>query len=518
MSWQLGAFSLLAVGLLGGFGWYERSRPDARIVALVGTLAAFAALGRIAFAAVPNVKPTTDIVLIAGFSLGGAPGYVVGAVAALSSNFFFGQGPWTPWQMAGWGVIGIAGALLARITRRRIGRFPLACLSFVLGFAFTALQDVGDWVTYSDHSLVQLGVFVGKGLGFDLLHASGCFGFAVLFGPGLISALSRFRARIQVDWLPRADSVASHIRSGAPLALTAGLVAALGAGVGMPSRASAAAPGRPAHHGSPIHYLLRAENPDGGFGMAPGVSSNTLATGWATLALADAGVSPRAVVSSAGRNPLQYLARTLRSERGAGDVERTTLAVAAAGRGFAGFAPLRRELRRLVGRDGSINQQTNLTAFGVLAMRAAGLRVPLRTIVWLAHQQDADGGFNFATRGGASDIDDTGAALTALAPFGRTPVTRRAAAFIRSRQNRDGGFGYQRGAASNAQSTAFAISGLIAAGAVPARLHRGGAPSPIQYLRSLIQPDGAVLYSRGNSQTPVWVTTQAEIALAGKTL
>ncbi len=73
MSWQAASFGILALGLLAGFAWYERGRPDARIVALVGTLAAFAALGRIAFAAVPNVKPTTDIVLIAGYALGGDP-------------------------------------------------------------------------------------------------------------------------------------------------------------------------------------------------------------------------------------------------------------------------------------------------------------------------------------------------------------------------------------------------------------------------------------------------------------
>ena len=126
MSWQLAAFAILGVGLLAGFAWYERSKPDARIVALVGTLAAFGALGRIAFAAVPNVKPTTDIVLISGYALGGGPGFVVGAVAALTSNFFFGQGPWTPWQMAGWGATGIIGAGLATVTRGRIGRWPLA--------------------------------------------------------------------------------------------------------------------------------------------------------------------------------------------------------------------------------------------------------------------------------------------------------------------------------------------------------------------------------------------------------
>jgi len=161
VSWQLAAGALLALALAAGFAWFERSRPDARVVALVATLAAFAALGRIAFAALPNVKPTTDIVLISGYALGAAPGFVVGALAGLSSNFFFGQGPWTPWQMAGWAVAGLIGAWLALVTRRRadrrpLGRWPLAIVCAAVGFGFTVLQDVGDWVTYSDHSAAQL--------------------------------------------------------------------------------------------------------------------------------------------------------------------------------------------------------------------------------------------------------------------------------------------------------------------------------------------------------------------------
>src|SRR5690606_13561153 len=94
MSWQLASFTLLAAALAAGFAWYERSRPSARVLALVGTLAALAVLGRVAFAPVPNIKPTTDIVLLSGYVLGGAPGFAVGAVAALASNLFFTQGPW----------------------------------------------------------------------------------------------------------------------------------------------------------------------------------------------------------------------------------------------------------------------------------------------------------------------------------------------------------------------------------------------------------------------------------------
>ncbi len=502
MTWQLGAFTLLATGLLAGFVWYERSRPDARIVALVGTLAAFAALGRIAFAAVPNIKPTTDIVLISGYALGGAPGYVVGAVAALTSNFFFGQGPWTPWQMAGWGAVGVAGAIVALVTARRLGRVTLAIVCSVAGFLFTALQDVGDWITYSDHSLPQLAVYVGKGIGFDLVHAVGCFGFAMLFGPSLIRALDRFTTRIQVTWLPRAGPLAP--------ALVAVVAATALTGTGATGQARAAV-----HRGSPVSYLERAQNADGGFGMSPGDGSDTMVSGWSALALAAGSARPALILT------VRYLKATVRTETGAGAVERTVLAASMlpstdihdfGGRNLAAA------LRGSVKADGSIGDQTNLTAFGILAMRLAGFRVGARTVDWLVRQQDGDGGFNFDTRGGESDVDDTGSVLQALAGTHEPTVIRRAAAFIRRAQNRDGGFGYQQGAASNAQSTAFAISGLRAESIRPRNWHGHGAPSPLAYLRSLIRPDGAVDYARGNAQTPVWVTAEAEIALSGHSL
>ena len=80
MSWELASFLILGAVLLAGFAWYERSRPPSQVVALVAALAALAIAGRIAFAAFPNVKPTTDIVIFAGYALGGAPGFAVGAL------------------------------------------------------------------------------------------------------------------------------------------------------------------------------------------------------------------------------------------------------------------------------------------------------------------------------------------------------------------------------------------------------------------------------------------------------
>jgi energy-coupling factor transport system substrate-specific component len=507
VSWQLAAFGVLVVGLIAGFAWYERTKPDARIVALVGTLAAFAALGRIAFAAIPNVKPTTDIVLIAGFALGGAPGYVVGAVAALTSNFFFGQGPWTPWQMAGWGLVGIAGALLARGTRGRIGPASLAANSLVIGLAFTALQDFGDWVTYSDHSLGQLDVYVGKGVGFDLIHACGCFAFALAFGPGLIRGLRRFRKRLHVTWLPSASSTSVSV-------VLAAAILTVGTWLIRPAPASAAAA-----HRSPIDYLLKTQNHDGGFGLAPGEASSTMVSGWVTLALADGGFDPRGASTRGGPDVLHYLASTIRTENGAGAVERTMLAASTVGDvEIAPFGGLRRVLQKLPERNGSISNQTNLTAFGILALRAARLPVPARVVAWLARQEDSDGGFNYSTAGAVSDVDDTGAVLEALADTDHAAQLRRAVGYIRRQQNADGGFPAYAGGTSNAQSTAFAVQGLLAVGVRPGSVRRGSSATPIGYLRSLIQPDGSVDYASGVIQTPVWVTAQAELALAGKPL
>src|SRR5919107_6213868 len=137
MTWITASFLILGAVLLVGFVWYERTHPTTRVIALVATLAAMAALGRVAFAALPNVKPTTDIVLIAGYALGGAPGFMVGATAALASNLFFGQGPWTPWQMTAWGLVGLLGAALGVLWRGRTpGRVPLAIACGAAGYGF----------------------------------------------------------------------------------------------------------------------------------------------------------------------------------------------------------------------------------------------------------------------------------------------------------------------------------------------------------------------------------------------
>jgi hypothetical protein len=177
-------------------------------------------------------------------------------------------------------------------------------------------------------------------------------------------------------------------------------------------------------------------------------------------------------------------------------------------RGLAG-----RDLVREIGArrrgDGSIAGYVSYTAFGVLALRAAGESAGAATVRWLKGSQNPDGGFGVA-RASQSDTDMTGATLQALAVTGRARgrVGRRAVAFLRAQQNRDGGFGQMDGRDSNSQSTSYAVQGLLAVRAAPGAMARA-----LAYLRRLQRPDGSVAYSRVSTQTPVWVTAQALMAL-----
>jgi len=509
VSWVVASTLILGAAVVAGFAWYERTHPSTRVIALVATLAALAAIGRIAFAALPNVKPTTDIVFISGFVLGGAPGFAVGSVAALASNIFFGQGPWTPWQMVGWGGVGVIGALLGHLTHRRLGRANLALACAGVSALYGAWMNLHLWVTYSgEHTLAGLGAYFATSLWFDVAHVAGSVVFCLAFGPALVQALARYRTRFDVRWLA------------APAAAATALVAVLLAAPA-PARASDAEADAAAARAS-VQYLIGVQNDDGGWGAAPRQSSSQLYTGWTALGLASAGRNPRDVGSPSA---FAYIRAHAGELNDLGELNRTLLILRAAGRGpHLGGRDLEAEVASKQRRNGSFAGRVNTTAFAVLGLRAAGRpkrdRAVRRAITWIMREANDDGGYNFAGRGGPSGIDDTGAALQAIgaAGRGRSLVAKRAVRFITRNQASDGGFALVPGGPSNAQSTAWAVQGLLAAGRNPAKVHHNGSRDPMSYLRSLTAPSGEVRYSRTSRQTPVWVTAQAVAALSRTTL
>jgi energy-coupling factor transport system substrate-specific component len=213
VSWQLASFALVLGSLGVGLRLHERSEPPAKLLAVVATLAALAALGRDAFAAVPDIKPITAIVLVGGVAFGARPGFAIGAVSAFGSNLLLGEGPWTPWQMLGWGLVGLLGAALGAMFANRHPPALLLALGCALGAElFNLLQDVYTWIGTGSDSLPGLGVTIGTAATFDLTHVIASFVFGLAFGPGLLRMLIRVRARLQVRWEPAPRQVAFRPR------------------------------------------------------------------------------------------------------------------------------------------------------------------------------------------------------------------------------------------------------------------------------------------------------------------
>jgi energy-coupling factor transport system substrate-specific component len=512
MSWQAVSLAILVLVIAAGFAWYERSRPPSRIVALVAALAALAVAGRLLVAPIPNVVATTDIVLFTGYAIGGGPGFVVGALAALVSNFWLGQGPWTPWQMAGWGMVGIGGAALAAATGRHLGRIGLAVACGLAGLAYGALLDLSVMVTYGgEQSLDRYLALSVRGIPFNVAHAAGNLVLALVAGPALVRMLERFRQRCEFRWRERV-ATASVV---AVSAVGAVLILAAPAGAG---DASAAARVEAAAVGAARSWLQHARNSDGGFGTAPGGSSSSAMTGWAMLGLEAAGRNPLDL-DAGGENPVSYLRANAEKVRSTGDIERTILALAGAGvnpRTFGG-RDLVSALRARRG-NGSFQGQVNLTAFGIFALRAAGADGSelSRSGAWLRRAQSGGGGWGYQPDQ-PSESDSTGAALQALAAAGGGgDAAADGARYLSRTQAPDGGWALGESGPTNSQSTAWAIQGLLAAGRDPGSVTNAGR-DPFEYLRARQASDGHYRYSASSDQTPVWVTGQVLVAASRET-
>jgi energy-coupling factor transport system substrate-specific component len=537
VSWPLATFTIVGAILTCGWLAYERRRPSARMAAVVATLAAMAALGRDAFVALPEVKPITAMTFVVGYALGPLPGFAVGALGMLASNMVLGQGPYTPWQMAAWGLVGLAGAALGALSRRRLGRLGLAFACALAALGAKEIMNVYQWTIGAIHTPAAFLATAATSLPFDVVDVVSSFLFALAFAPELARVLTRQRTRMDIRW----EAVGA-----ATLLLAVALVLALGAvpGIGsarataMPTATSTAraittdsrltsAPMATAAGLSlnrEVAYLASAQNADGGFGEARGQASTELYSAWVAIGLAAAGRNPLGFTYR-GYTVVDAMQRQASTLEGPGDMERTILALHACGvpAGSLGARNLVSELVRFRERNGSFENLVNITTFAVFALRALGHSANDPSVraagTWLARQQNGDGGFGFSPRGGSSDVDDTAAALQGLidAGQGSSPGVARAVVFLLAAQNPDGGYPQQRGGSSNAQSTAWAVQGLIAAGRNVSAVRRGrGGRSPLEYLQSLIAPNGSVYYSRTSAQAPVWVTAQALTALAGR--
>ncbi|ADU28085.1 ECF transporter S component [Ethanoligenens harbinense] len=186
---------VLLLSMLPFFLVFEKRKPKARELVPIAVMAAVAAAGRLAFAALPQFKPIVAVVIITAFAFGPEAGFLTGAVAMLASNLFFGQGPWTPWQMFCCGMIGFLAGLLRRSGWLR-HRWSVCLFGFLSGYLYGLIIDVWSVSAFTSRFTWQLLLAAyASGFLFDtILGAATAFFLFVLERP-LCKKLERIRMK-----------------------------------------------------------------------------------------------------------------------------------------------------------------------------------------------------------------------------------------------------------------------------------------------------------------------------------
>lgn len=174
---------------------FERNKNGAREVVVIAVLTAFSIIGRLVFSPVPGFKPVTAITIIVGISLGAESGFMVGSMTAIVSNIFVGQGPWTPFQMFVWGIIGFISGLLfykKQITNRII----LSIAGLVGGVVYSLLMDI--WTTVSMEGVFNLSryfAYVSTSLPFMAIYAVSNIVFLIILAKPFLTKINRIKTK-----------------------------------------------------------------------------------------------------------------------------------------------------------------------------------------------------------------------------------------------------------------------------------------------------------------------------------
>ncbi|MDQ0225404.1 ECF transporter S component [Metabacillus niabensis] len=174
---------------------FEKRRVTGRELVMLAVLAAIAAVSRVPFAAIPSVQPTSFVIIMTGLVFGAESGFVVGALAALVSNLFLGQGPWTPWQMYSWGMLGLVAGFLRNTSfmQRTYGR---VIYGFTSGIVYGWIMNLWYVVSLGDNfRLEEVIKYYAASIYFDLAHAVSNAFFIIVFANSWIKILQRFRKK-----------------------------------------------------------------------------------------------------------------------------------------------------------------------------------------------------------------------------------------------------------------------------------------------------------------------------------
>jgi len=185
------------------FMTFESRKPQARELVVIAVLTAMAVASRAAFSMLPHFKPLIAIVIIAGISLGAESGFLVGSLSGFLSNFIFGQGPWTPFQMFAYGIAGfVAGLIFAKTdfvsrSKNKKDLFKLSLFGYLMIQLFVGpLLDICGVLTLASViNMETVGAMFVSGLPVNFVHGIATFIFLYVLARPLLEKLDRIKTK-----------------------------------------------------------------------------------------------------------------------------------------------------------------------------------------------------------------------------------------------------------------------------------------------------------------------------------
>lgn len=176
---------------------FEDRKPQARELIAIAVLCAIGVAGRTAFFMLPQFKPVVALVVIAGVAFGGETGFLVGAVTAFASNMFFGQGPWTPWQMFAFGIIGFLAGVLFRKGFLRRNTASLCIFGGLSAFfIYGGIMNPAAVLMFQAKPTAQMFYLSYlQGVPFDLIHAAATVVFLLFIAKPMLEKLERVQEK-----------------------------------------------------------------------------------------------------------------------------------------------------------------------------------------------------------------------------------------------------------------------------------------------------------------------------------
>ena len=191
------SFVVLIWAMLPFFLMFEKRGPNANELVTIAVMCAVAVVSRMAFIWLPHFKPITAVIIITGAAFGAEAGFMIGAVSMLVSNFLFGHGMWTPWQMFAFGIAGFFAGLLFCRANVKIDKWKLALFGgFIVMLVVGPLLDTCTLFTMtSEISKASVAAVYSAGLPVNAIHAAATVLTLLIASDPLLEKLNRVKKK-----------------------------------------------------------------------------------------------------------------------------------------------------------------------------------------------------------------------------------------------------------------------------------------------------------------------------------